>query len=303
MRGPANGSSPEVKPIVAVVGPGSMMGRELVQLLSEQGYRIIRCGRSPDSDIRLDLAASALPPMEKKLNADVLFHCAAVFGDDSWEGCRLNERVNALGSYLVAELAESLGCKAIVYAGSIFSYANQEGRLDSYGSSKARGEEILAWSMHRVGGSFASLRFSQLYDDNGLCCRHQPWFGRIVAYANSGQNLRMPGGDAKRNYLHVQDAVKMLLIVAEKRMAGIFPATAPESYTPFEIAKLAYEVFAKGGKVELAPEKAPFRGVPIPDSEETYKKLDYVPEIGIREGLMRIQMAGTADRFGPMDVE
>lgn len=285
-----------------VIGATSMLGRELTSLLRAKGYHIIRCGRSEECELYLDLGADALPAVIQKMWVDVVFHCAAAFGDDSWAGCRLNEKINAAGSYLVAELTVNLNSEMLVYAGSISSYFPPNSPVTSYGSSKARGEDILEWSLVGKEIGFTSLRLPQLYDEVGECCKHQPWFGRIVAYANAGKTLRMPGGAAKRNFLHVRDAAMIMLTVAQKKMQGRFPACVLESESYEAIARQAYEVFGNGGDIEIAHEKKPFREVFIPESQKTYKLLECAPQINMREGLQLIKERGVVNNFGPMDV-
>jgi nucleoside-diphosphate-sugar epimerase len=285
-----------------IIGPHSMLGKRLRLVLAAQGWAVHTAGRSEDCDIHLDLGAASLPAELPPIDAPFVFHCAASFRDDSWEGCRENELLNAVSGYLAAELCIRLASPQVVYAGSISSYIQADATRTSYGASKSRGEEILSWALSRGGVKFTSLRFAQLVDEQGECCRRQPWFGRIVAYMSSGLTLRLPPGQALRNYLHVEDAARMMIQAAEHSVEGIHPATSPSSITCYDLACLAREIFSSGGQIASAPEKTPFNDIYIPDSQNTLAALGLSHLLSPQDMLLLIKNNGTADRFGPKDV-
>jgi len=288
---------------VLIIGASSMLGRRLGGYLEQNGYHVFSCGRHDDCEIRYDLGDSSVPIIPDGFCADYVFHCAASFADDSLSGCIQNEKVNALSAYIVGEIASTVGCKHLIYAGSIFSSFPLEGAsMSSYGASKLRGENILEWSLRRHNILFTSLRFSQIYDENGECCRHQLWFGRIVAYAYAGSRLRVPGGSAKRNFLHIGDAVRLMYAAMKKNESCRLEITHPESITYEEIAHLANGIFNHGGSYEIALEKQPFHEIYIPQSDKSYAKLNCWPEISMRDGLKMIKDKGCPQNFGPMDV-
>jgi len=290
-------------PDALIIGASSMLGRRLVGCLSQQGFRVLSCGRHDDCDIRYDLIDTNMPFIPDGLEAETIFHCASSFADDSLQGCIENEKVNALSAYVVAEIAASVGCKHLIYAGSISSSTPPGfAPVTSYGASKQRGEDILAWSLARHDIAFTSLRFSQLYDEHGECCRHQKWFGRIVAYAYAGQHLSMPGGTASRNFIHINDAVRIMLAVLQTRATGRLAITHPESLTCQAIARMAFDMFDHGGSSDIAAEKQPFHEIYIPDAEASFAMLKCGPEISMHDGLEMIKQQGYAGNFGPMDV-
>ncbi|MCP4673158.1 MAG: NAD(P)-dependent oxidoreductase [Desulfobacula sp.] len=285
-----------------VFGPESMLGSRLVESLRKRGYQVFTCGRSTNFDVFLDLETGLNQNTFNNIDIDCFFHCAASFGDDSWEGSVKNERINALGSFHVAKLAVALKCRHLIYSGSIFSYLLNNFPINSYGASKLRGEDILEWCLIRNNIKFTSLRFTQLYDEYGKCCLHQKWFGRIVAYAYNGKILRLPPGDARRNFLYIKDAVELMIIIAEKTITGRHPVTHPCSFTNKEIADYAYSVFNNGGSVEIAEEKKQFKEFYIPDSTKFYNNISWYPRFDIKKGLSIIRDIDTGGFFGPKDV-
>ncbi|KQS90807.1 MULTISPECIES: NAD-dependent epimerase/dehydratase family protein [unclassified Rhizobium] len=286
----------------AVIGARSMLGSQLVKRLHERGIATVTIGRSASDDIVFDLtdAAASIPEL---INADVVFHCAASFAGDSDDGFRQNFAANAASAFSVAGLVRDLKATALIYAGSASSDSTLDpGNFTSYGLSKGIAEQVFDWSLQRQKVRFCSLRFSQLFDVEGRCCDHQAWFGRIIAYASRGEDIRMPRSDGVRNFLHVHDAADLMIRAAKSQVKGVIDIAHPESLTIEEIADLAFEVFGQGGRSVIVPEKTPFRPIHFPSGIEAFAALDLHPAIGMRDGIAMIRDAGTATAFGPMDL-
>ena len=289
----------------AIIGADSMLGRELAAQLALQGINVLSVGRSDHHEIVLDLREPLSNETGSGKSADVVFHCASSFAGDYLAGARVNFLTNTLGCVSVLELMERLDCRQVVYAGSTWSYKDSElpDAISSYGLSKAEGEQILEWGMARQNGDFCSLRFSQLYDSEGLCCAHQPWFGRIVAYASRGLDLRLPPSTGARNFLHVADAANLMILAAIKKTNGYYPVCHYESLDHTQIAEIAYREFDQGGRILIDQGKKPFRPVKYPADQSLFNNLRQAPRITMAQGLAMIHGAGTASRFGPLDVQ
>lgn len=175
--------------------------------------------------------------------------------------------------------------------------------MGSYGFSKARGEDILEWGLSRNKMLFTSLRFPQLYDEYGECCRHQPWFGRIIAYAAAGKDLRMPRSLGQRNFVHVSDAAHLLCAASERKATGRMNIAHFESLSYGQIASMAYSVFKNGGNIYEVERKEPFRKVNFPSGESAFDSLGYRTAIMMLNGLTMIKNLNAQGNFGPMDVE
>ena len=286
----------------AVIGARSMLGSHVVAQLQACGVETLSVGRSSEDDLFFDLEGA--PAGTSGASADIVFHCASSFGDDSDAGLRQNYATNTTSSLGVAELVLRLNARALVYAGSIWSYEDlNRDRFTSYGLTKALAEQMLNWQLHKQGKLFCSLRLSQLYDTEGRCRAHQPWFGRIIAYASRGATIRMPDSRGSQNFLHVRDAADLMIRAAERGLSGVHAAVNPSPLSYRDIADIAYAVFDRGGTVEVAPEKTPFRPVDTPAAGETLTSLGKLSLITMHEGISGIRDAGTAGAFGPMDVK
>lgn len=286
----------------AILGVRSMLGSAIAAELERKAVSTIAVGRSQKDDIFVDLslASQEVPPF--KYRADVLFHCASSFYGDDDEGERLNIRINAESAEFVCEIASRLGVKTIIYAGSAFSDKESQEKYGSYGFSKYLAEERFSKLSKLHNFSFGSFRFPQIYDTLGKCCVHQPWFGRIIAYASRGLELRLPNSMSPRNYIHVEDAAAVMVAGALRAEAGVLPISHPESFTADRLADLAYEVFGAGGRAVIAEEKPPFRAIRFMDGVSNMERLGVIPR-SMRAGLEGILSAGTSGAFGPLDVK
>lgn len=289
----------------AIIGADGMLARELALQLKKRGDSIVTIGRKPHNDIVFDLLfEQVLDSSCRHFHADVVFYCAAAFFGDDALGAKSNFAVNVMGILNALKLFEELGCKYCCYAGSVFSIPECDTNgMSSYGLSKAHAESIINWHLTKFGGRFSSLRFSQLYDTDGLCCHHQPWFGRIVAYASRGIDLRLPPSNSSRNYLHVSDAARLMIKAADVQLEGVWPVVNTEALTHTEIASMAYTEFDKGGKWIVDDSKTPFRAVNFPNDYQVYSVLNEQPAINMQLGLKLIHDNNTATNFGPMDVK
>lgn len=288
----------------AIIGIRSMLGRALAAELRTRGARVVGVGRSDDDDVNMDLMQPFGHQPITSEPVDVVFHCAASFADDSLEGARSNITTNTLGNITAIEVIRKLDCRRCIYAGTVSSSDGVDPcGMSSYGLSKSLGEQILHWGMEQDGGSLCSLRLAQLYDTNGLCCAHQPWFGRIIAYASRGQPLHLPPGASERNFIHVEDAARLMVRAAEDGLTGTWSLCHPERLDTAQIAALAYREFDQGGGILIDYSKKPFRSFHFPESEDLFERLRDRPRITMADGIALIHRSGQAAKFGPLDVQ
>lgn len=287
-----------------IIGASSMLGKELIRQLLVRGDSVIKIGRDVDNDIIFDLNSEFVSLKDKIPKVDTIFHCASSFENDESDGLKLNFQTNALGCLNVLLLMKAIGCQHCCYAGTLFSYNTFDPRgMDSYGLSKAQGEKILEWGLSKLNGIFCSLRFTHLYDSEGLCCNHQPWFGRIIAYASKGKNINLPASKGVRNYMHVSDAALLMINSVEKKLAGYFPACHTEYLTHTEIALMAKKEFNSKGQVIINEAKTPFRSLNYPNEQILFKKLKIKTSVPLEEGLRMIASSSNLEKFGPMDIQ
>ena len=291
-----------------ILGHTSMLGISLNRKLLDNGHECITAGRSSDSDIYVDLRNQ--PPNEIHLESykdiDCIFVLSSSFEGDSLKGVAENISVNTAGCSHAIALAKQVNARTIIYAGSVSSYKEFDINrgLSSYGLSKLLAEELLEWWTSRHNVRFVSLRFSQLYDDHGLCIRHQPWIGRIVRYGFEKQDLYIPVSKGQRNFLHVQDAAQLLIEASLDNSAkGILNGCSPLNNTYQDIADIVFDFNRCRDKLHIANTKEPFRPVSIPKETPFYEIIGRNPLISLQDWVERIGSMQTWTHFGPMDVE
>jgi nucleoside-diphosphate-sugar epimerase len=287
---------------VGVLGSSSMLGRALCKLLNNSGIEVLTIGRNSSCDLQFDLNSATDTSYSQ--NFDVLFHCAASFADDSPIGAANNFQQNSYSVNRVLKLMESSNCSQLVYAGTLASAVDFDpAGYTSYGLSKCIAESQFGWSLNKGSSLFCSLRFTHLIDDDGDCIRHQPWFGRVIAYAGSGNSLGLPDSLGPRNFLHVQDAAELMIRAAFQKLQGVFPVISVEFWLMHQLADLACRIFSKGGSWHLNTEKTPFRRFNYPaHSDDLWSLLNYKEKMTMENYLRHLTELNSIHQFGPLDV-
>lgn len=292
-----------------IIGHTSMLGSALKSRLDQTGGPYITAGRSADSDIHIDL--SVLPPALPKNcvpigDVENIYVLASSFEGDTANGTNANLLVNSASAAYAILLADTLKPQALIYSGSVSSYDDfdiQRG-LSSYGLTKRIAEELLEWWARQSKVRFASIRFSQLFDDIGMCIAHQPWIGRIVRYAFEKRPLYMPKSEGKRNFLHVQDAAVLLSEVSQNtHLSGILNGCSPHQYSYEDLARIAFTFNECIDNLNISNEKRPFRPVCLPKDRLLYKVLNQEPMISPARWIEQIAALKSWPCFGPMDVQ
>lgn len=133
------------------------------------------------------------------------------------------------------------------------------------------------------------LRPTQIYDDAGICRRHQALLYFMADRAEAGEDISLYGSnDALRNYLHLDDLVEICSRVVQGRCTGTFTCANPQSVHLSKVAGAAFSAFGQGGELKFMPEKPDLADLPTIDDDALYGQIDYWPSIDIGEGFKRI---------------
>ncbi|MBP2000701.1 dTDP-4-dehydrorhamnose reductase [Paenibacillus shirakamiensis] len=164
-----SGDIPGYKRKIVVTGAGGQLGRELVALLTKQGYAVTGLGRA-----ELDITdAEACREKITSIRPDVVIHAAAYTQVDQAEtDVDLAYQVNAWGTRNMAVAAASSGAK-LVYISTDYVF-NGEGTtpydefhlvdpINVYGRSKWEGEQFVRQMHNR----FFIIRTSWVYGEYG----------------------------------------------------------------------------------------------------------------------------------------
>lgn len=264
---------------ILVTGATGLLGYALLRRLSQQN-ELTLFGVSRTKNIELPgvqyvYGDIAEPDTYSELPAsmDACIHTAAgIFasGLDDLSGL-MNTNLN--GTTALCSWLEQNGAPHVVFSSTISVYkpglpdaTNENSELlpdNPYGYSKLFGEMIVG--MSELDQTI--LRFSALFDGEGRAQATQPLLYDWMRKAARGEELVVFGdGEARRQYLHVEDAVDALVEVLNQRVTGVFNVGPTQQPTMLELAQDI--VAAAGGKGTVRTDagkniKAPIRNLDV----------------------------------------
>ncbi|MBN1168526.1 NAD-dependent epimerase/dehydratase family protein [Candidatus Woesebacteria bacterium] len=159
---------------------------------------------------------------------------------------------NTLGTFQVFEFCRKHNIK-VVYAGSSTKFSTDEigKNMSPYAFAKATNTELL-----QNYGKWFSVKYAITYFYNVYGPREisEGKYATLIAIfkkkIEEGKPLTVVSpGTQKRNFTHVSDIVKGLLLVGERGEGDGYGLGTPESHSILEIAKMF------GGKIEMLPER------------------------------------------------
>lgn len=257
---------------IAITGASGFIGNELIkELLQNTDVKItaLTRGSSPKNP-----EALGLPESEKKrvswrvtdysksgledvlTGADIVVHLAAVRGTtDSREDYDVNEEITEK----ILNAMTVCGVKRIIFASSISVYDDvmqipwkENSPLQPrtmYGASKIECERLIRELAEKKDFKFSILRIAQVL---GLKETRRGMMNVFLDTAAAKGQIKVIGeSKAKRQYIYVDDLIKIITMLIERKAkeleekgSEIINVGMPEAYTNLEIAQIINEVFA-----------------------------------------------------------
>lgn len=188
-----------------------------------------------------------------KFSPDIVFHLGEYSRvEQSFEDLKTVWDYNKNGTFEVLQFCRKHACK-IVYAGSSTKFGDGGlGRSQSpYGWTKASNTELVENFGHWFGVPYAIVYFYNAYGPREIKIgKYATLIGLFAEKMRLGEALTVVSpGEQKRNFTHVNDIIRALIIVGEQGYGDEFGIGSPESLSVLEIAKLF------GGKIEMVPER------------------------------------------------
>ncbi|WP_435159761.1 NAD-dependent epimerase/dehydratase family protein [Haladaptatus sp. DFWS20] len=239
-------------------------------------------------------------------DVDVVFHLAALSSyamheENPAKGARVN-----VGDFVnTVEQARNDGCDTVVYASTSSIYGSRTEPLPEYMDIKARtGYEASKLARERYAEYFANhydmnmagMRFFSVYQGYGGAEEHKGEFDNIIAqFADDIANGRSPEiyGDGKqtRDFTHVSDIVRGLVLAAENELTGVYNLGTGRSYDFNTIVE--YINRELGTDVEPEYIENPIsEDVYVHDTKADVTKFKHAtgwkPKISFKEGVRRV---------------
>lgn len=270
---------------VLITGASGFIGRHLQPVLRAAGHKVY-LHSSLDSDI-----ARGLPDY-----ADVthVFHLAGrTFVPDSWRATPAFYDVNVQGTVNAMEFCRK--CRASVTVLSSYVYgvpkhlpiaeSHPLAAVNPYAHTKILAEEIACFYAAQFGLRVCIIRPFNLYG------RGQDRRFLIPEVIRAAIDTTVPMIEVddlspRRDYLHVEDLIRLLMAVMDRRGTGTFNAGSGSSVSVQEIVALINEC-APAAKPVVSRNERRANEIPdvVADISLAQKTLGWEPCIPLREGL------------------
>lgn len=283
---------------VLITGANGFIGRYVVKALREAQHDVIA---SDNEWLNLkwhesvDLEADITKPLAPIKGLDAVIHLAGLANPrecDAYPASAFDKNVN--GTHQVLKMALASGVKKVVYASTAHVYGvspkylpTNEGHplwlQNNYTLTKILGEQLCHLYYDNHGLSYIVLR---LYNAYGPGQARGYYIPDMLSKASKG-SIELPGGNTTKDWVYVEEVAQAFLKALETPYVGhINIGTGVET----EISVLAeYIAHAMGASFSTTPVSNATRMQA--DNSRARKVLDWMPRIGVVEGLERILQA------------
>lgn len=265
-----------------------MIGSRLIELLLPN-YRVVSLdnyfiGKKENHVDGAEYREGHTKDIEKlcsDLNPGIIFHLGEYSRvEQSFNDLNLVWQSNVEGTFRVLEYWKARGCK-IVYAGSSTKFADGGmGRDQSpYAWMKASNTELV-----RNFGNWFKLPFAITYFYNGYGPRelaegpYASVVGRFKTLFWAGEPITVVApGTQKRNFTHVDDLARGLLLVGEKGAGDEYGLGSHESFSILELAQMFTD------KIVMLPEHQGNRMESIVDTSRAENEFGWKAEHSLKD--------------------
>lgn len=233
---------------------------------------------------------------------DVVYHLAALSSRQMLEeNPRQGARVNIEGFVNVVEQAHEDGCGTVVYASTSSAYGSRtEPSPEDMDLESATGYDASMLGRERYAEYYnnfyddltlAGMRFFSVYQGYGGAEGHKGEFANTVSQfteqiANGESPVLWGDGSQTRDFTHVDDIVRGLVLTAEHELTGVYNLGTGESYSFNEMIEMINDVL--GTHVEPEYEPIPLTNYvhdTCADITKIHEATGWEPQISFEEGV------------------
>ena len=239
-------------------------------------------------------------------DVDVVFHLAALSSYAMHEDnpCR-GARVNVEGFVNVVEQARVDGCNTVVYASTSSIYGSRTNPSPEdmavtvntgYEASKMARERYAEYFANHYGLSVAGMRFFSVYQGYGGAEEHKGEYANVIAQfaediANGESPVLYGDGTQTRDFTHVDDTVRGLVLAAEHELTGVYNLGTSESYDFNTVVALLNDELGTDVEPEYVENPIPedvYVHDTMADPSKMREATGWKPGIDFEEGLRRV---------------
>ncbi len=295
---------------VLITGGAGFIGSNLANHLIQNNNVIVvdNCylGTSNNLDDAVKFHQRSVLDEDLPTDVDIVFHLAALSSYAMHEeGPQLGSRVNVEGFVNVVEQARQDGCETVVYAStsSIYGSRTEPSPEDmdvsvntGYEASKLARERYAEYFSNHYDMSMAGLRFFSVYQGYGGAEEHKGEYANVIAqFADDIAHSRSPrlygDGTQTRDFTHVDDVVRAIVLAADQRLNGIFNIGTGNRYSFNTVVDMINDILNTNIKPEYVDNPIP-EGVYVRDTFADASKIrqqaGWEPQVDFQEGIKRV---------------
>jgi len=246
--------------VALVTGGAGLIGSELIELLIPT-YRVVSLddysiGSKKNHVTKAEYVEGHTKDIENLLGQEhptIIFHLGEYSRvEQSFDDLERVWESNVAGTFAVLQFWKKRNCK-LVYAGSSTKFSNNGlGRHQSpYAWMKATNTELVVNYAKWFNLSYAITYFYNAYGPRELS--EGPYasvIGRFKTQYREGKPLTVTEpGTQRRNFTHVHDIARGLLMVGEKGHGDEYGLGSSTSYSILDVARMF------GGEIQMLPER------------------------------------------------
>ncbi|MEK7547509.1 MAG: NAD-dependent epimerase/dehydratase family protein [Patescibacteria group bacterium] len=295
---------------ILILGGNGFAGSHLADALLLEGHKVRVLDKSHEKyrvplanvDYRIGDFTDELFLAESLKNIDLVFHAlSTTVPGTSNLNPKADAQINLVGTIGLLDQMVKVGVKRIVFfssGGTVYGNADTESIPEthflnpigsSYAITKAAIENYLFLYEKLHGFKPLVLRISNLY---GPRYGHIGIQGIITTFLSAilkNEPLQVWGdGSAVRDYLYVDDLIRLCVLAAKSNETGVFNVGAGRGYSILEIIDAVARVVGRKSEVKFEKSKALDIKRVVLDISKAKKVFNWEPRVSLEEGINNV---------------